>query len=96
MFKGLIKGGFHYYIRGVTISFNPLDLCQFLTLIWLIKGYNINHKPLFFSGSKLNEAFIKGETISIYNYREVSNPELLIDQGIYYREGNSRIYTRYY
>jgi hypothetical protein len=58
-----------------------------------MKGYNINYKALLFSGSELNEAFIEGEAISIYNNGEVGDPELLIDQGVYHREGNSRIYT---
>jgi hypothetical protein len=96
MFECLIGGGFRYSIRGVTIPFNPPDLRKLSTLVRLTKGHNIDYEPLFLGGSKLNEALIEGEAVYIYNNGEVSNSELLADQGVYYREGNGRIYTCYH
>src|SRR5271167_4512824 len=81
-FEGFVGGRFRHCVPRVTVSFNPLDLSQFSTLVRLMKGHNIDHKPLLFGGSELDEAFVEGEAVSTHNNGKVSNPELLADQGV--------------
>src|SRR5208282_6844655 len=66
-FKGLVGGGFRHCVRRVAISFNPPNLSQFPTFVRLTKSHNVDHKPLLFGCSELDEAFVEGEAVGAYN-----------------------------
>ena len=50
----LIQIRLYYYIRRVILAINLLNLKEFLTLIGLLKCYNINYKALLLYSTKLN------------------------------------------